>query len=246
MRVIFSVFLTSFAFASGSVSATVFDFANLKYSGGTNTGFLPTDGVSCSSGDLCSSDVNSGVFNGDLTFTQDGLTVLATGQYQGNVAAVVQDHVNGYNGQLSGPNAIGAGLGVYHVVPVDNSDDNVTAGESLHLHFDQNIMLQSLGLRSEGHTTIGWGTNRTFEYSFDGSTWTEALLPTNVGQFGLSHTGQDLYVRFGDANPDQFYISSITVSPVPEPETYAMLLVGLGLVAFAVHRRRNDLNFSRN
>jgi len=32
-------------------------------------------------------------------------------------------------------------------------------------------------------------------------------------------------------------IASVTVTPVPEPETYAMLLAGLGLVGFAARRK---------
>ena len=35
------------------------------------------------------------------------------------------------------------------------------------------------------------------------------------------------------------YSGNISVSPVPEPETYAMLLVGLGLVGFMTRRRRS-------
>jgi hypothetical protein len=32
------------------------------------------------------------------------------------------------------------------------------------------------------------------------------------------------------------------VSPIPEPETYAMLLAGLGLIAFIARRRKNLRN----
>jgi hypothetical protein len=32
----------------------------------------------------------------------------------------------------------------------------------------------------------------------------------------------------------------ITAAPIPEPETYAMLLAGLGLLAFIARRRRNE------
>lgn len=35
-------------------------------------------------------------------------------------------------------------------------------------------------------------------------------------------------------------ISTLTISPVPEPETYAMLLAGLGLVGFSVRRRQQN------
>lgn len=225
---------------------TVFDFANLKYISNTFSGFLPTDGFSCTGGDKCSSNIASSL-NGDLTYVKNGITVHALGSFNGGVygvgAAVVQDHENGYNGQLSGTTAIGAGLGVYHKNN-DNSDDNITVGEAIKLHFDQVVTLSSVGLRSEGHKTTDWLTGAKFEYSFDNTNWTSALLPKNVGQFALTHTGQDFYFRYdmkaGDIK-DQFYISSMTVAPVPEPETYAMMLAGLGLVGVAVRRRKQKL-----
>jgi hypothetical protein len=36
------------------------------------------------------------------------------------------------------------------------------------------------------------------------------------------------------------YGGTISVSPVPEPQTYAMLLAGLGLLAFTARRRKNS------
>jgi hypothetical protein len=240
MRVLSVVSL--FTLLSGPVVAApvVFDFANLKYNGSTNSGFLPTDGIACSGGDLCSSNIASSL-SGDLSFTNGGLTVHAQGSYKGgdfgSKAAVVQDHENGYNGLLSGTKAIGAGLGVYHKKD-DTSDDNITEKEAIWLHFDQNVSLSSVGFRAEGHNTTGWDRNATFQYSFDNSTWTSGLLPRNVGQFALSHTGHDFYFRYGGAHADQFYISSMTVSAVPEPETYAMLLIGLGLVSFSLRSKK--------
>ena len=174
--------LTLLALTSAPVAAAPivdFDFANLKYSGGINTGFLPTDGIACSGGDLCSSNIASSL-SGDLTFTNGGLTVHAKGSYDGSTygskAAVVQDHENGYNGKLSGADAIGAGLGVYHKKD-DTSDDNVTSKEAIWLHFDQAVELFSVGFRAEGHNTTGWISNATFQYSFDNSTWSTGLLP---------------------------------------------------------------------
>lgn len=235
--------LTFLALASGPVAAApvVFDFANLKYNGSVNSGFLPTDGIACSGGDLCSSNITSSL-SGDLTFTNSGLTVHAQGSYDGKPfgfkAAVVQDHENGYNGKLSGKDAIGAGLGVYHVKN-DNSDDNITSKEKIWLHFDQPVTLSSVGFRADGHNTTSWDSNATFQYNFNNSsTWTQGFLPKNVGQFALSHTGQDFYFKFGGDHADQFYISSMTVSAVPEPETYAMLLAGLGLLGFSARCRK--------
>lgn len=45
----------------------------------------------------------------------------------------------------------------------------------------------------------------------------------------------------GITNPNaQSYGGTLSVSPVPEPKTYAMLLAGLGLLAFTARRRRNN------
>lgn len=241
MRILSALALLALTSAPVAAMPTVvFDFANLKYSGGINTGFLPTDGIACSGGDLCSSNIASSL-SGDLTFSNGGLTVHAKGSYNGGAfgsgAAVVQDHDNGYNGKLSGKDAIGAGLGVYHL-KTDTSDDNITSKEAIWLHFDQVVDLSSVGFRAEGHNTTGWVDGATFKYSFDNATWFTGLLPKNVGQFALDHTGQDFYFKFGGAHADQFYISSLTVSAVPEPETYAMLLAGLGLIGFSLRRKK--------
>lgn len=224
-------------------ATTVFDFANLKYNANTFSGFLPTDGVACSGGDLCSSNINS-VLGGDLTFENGGITVHASASYNGGAfgvgAAVVQDHENAYNGKLAGADAIGAGLGVYHKKN-DNSDDNITTGEAIKLHFDTVVTLNAVGLRSDGHNTTQWAKNSTYQYSYDNVNWITAPLPLKVGQVTLSHTGQDFYFRFGGGKPDQFYLSSVTVTAVPEPETFAMLLAGLGVVgAYGRRRSRKD------
>ena len=239
---------------TGTTAAATFDFANLTYDGSGTAlsdfaGFKPSDGIFCTGGDLCSSNVNGGTLGGDLTFQSGGITVLATGSYNGGTASVVQDHDNGYNGLLYGSTAIGAGLGVYHIVnPTDNSDDNITAGEVLKLSFDQVVSLSDVGLRAEGHNTTAWLANATFEYSTNGTTWTSALLPdngvvgnTNAGRFVLNLTGQDFYFRYGGQTPDQFYISSVTVAAVPEPETYALMGLGLGLIGFMARRRKFGL-----
>ena len=56
---------------------------------------------------------------------------------------------------------------------------------------------------------------------------------------GLSFTGNDLSVTIHRSNAWVFLSEvEFNVSPVPEPETYAMLLAGLGLIGFAVRRRK--------
>ena len=211
--------------------AATFEFDNLKWNGTTNTGFLPTDGVRCTGGDLCSSDVDHNVRNGDLTFVSGGLTVHATAFYHGNVAAVMQDHENGFN--LS--KHIGAGLGVYHLSH-DSSDDNVTSGEKLVLTFDHAVELTSFGLRADGHNATDWINNGTF--LFDGQ---EMKLPKGTGVVNaLDVIAKSFTFEFGGRHPDQFYLSSLTVSAIPEPSTYALMAMGLGAVAFVARRRKQD------
>ena len=45
----------------------------------------------------------------------------------------------------------------------------------------------------------------------------------------------------GDADYDDFVVGVNFVSSVPEPETFAMILAGLGLIGFSTRRRKNDI-----
>ncbi len=209
---------------SSASAASVFDFSNLTFNGVVNQGFLPTPLIPCTAGDLCSSNVDGNVRNGALTYTQGGINVAATGTYNNAVAAVVQDHENGYVAHT-----IGAGLGVYHVSG-NTSDDNITAGERLTLTFDRLVNLSSIELRSEGHNTTGWLTGATF--LFNGAS---TLLKGTMS--GLNLTGTTFTFAYGGTNADQFYLGAMTVSAVPEPEAFAMLLAGLGVIGVVGRRR---------
>ena len=210
-------------------SAATFDFANLQYNSSVNTGFLPTDGIACTGGDLCSSNVDGGIRNGDLTFTSGGITVAATAMFGNNVAAVVQDHENSFNAL----NKIGAGLGVYHLTG-DDSDDNVTVGGTLVMTFSQVVHLTGISLRSEGHNVTGWMQGSTF--LLNGA---NRSLPIGSGEIALDLTGTQFTFAYGGEWADQFYLSGMTaVAAVPEPETYALMLAGLAAVGFVARRRR--------
>jgi PEP-CTERM motif len=212
--------LASAAFGTALLPASAANFDFYKLGNGAGD-FLPTDGVACTGGDLCSSNVNGGVLNDNLTFTTGGITAVATGTYNNAVVAVVQDHQAGWTFASS------AGLGVYHVTG-DTSDDNVTTGEKLTITFDRVVNLSAIGLRAEGHNVNGWPTGSTF--LFNG---TSTLLPDNVGSIALNQTGQVFTFAFGGVQPDQFYLASMSVAAVPEPGTYALAAVG-----FVARRRR--------
>lgn len=86
-----------------------------------------------------------------------------------------------------------------------------------------------------------------FQTSFDGSHWsgsTPVALATDVNGFfsasqivtGLS-AGPTYWFRISGTTVGADY--SLNLAPVPEPETYAMLLAGLGLMGFIARRRKS-------
>lgn len=206
-------------------SAAQFDFYKLKSPVG-GSDFTPSGpSFNCTGGDKCSSNVDAGSFGGSLSYSNAGVSLDASGSFMGGVASAVQDHENGWSA------TVGAGLGVYHKTG-DTSDDNITSGEMLTITFDQVVTLTAIGLRSEGHNFTSWGAGKTF--LLDG---VSTLLPQNVGSIAVNMTGQVFTFAYGGTNADQFYLSSLTAVPVPEPQSWAMLLAGLGALGFTLRRR---------
>jgi hypothetical protein len=226
MRVTSLAALVAVAALSGPALAAQFDFYKLNQPNGGVGDFLPTDGIKCTSFDLCSSDVDAGVFGGDLTFKNSGITVLATGTHKGKTASAVQDSEKNWSATK------GAGLGVYHQKG-NSGDDNITVDEVLTLTFDQAVTITRLELRSEGHNFNSWTKGATFLLN-----GVDTLLPQGTGFLTPNLSGTVFTFAYGGQSPDQFYVSAITAVPVPEPGTYAMLLAGLGAVGFVARRRR--------
>lgn len=55
------------------------------------------------------------------------------------------------------------------------------------------------------------------------------------GNYKLNIAGYKL-----DPTLSASYAGNISISPVPEPETYAMLLAGLGMIGFSIRRRKQN------
>ncbi|MEO8351989.1 MAG: hypothetical protein ABI680_09670 [Chthoniobacteraceae bacterium] len=216
-----------------SASAVDFDFYKLGRGG---LDFLPTDGIAATGGDLTSSNVLGGIFDGDLTFTIGSLTAYATGTHNGSSAAVIQDAEAGWD-NVRGD---GAGLGVYQskyggsMHPnIDTSDDNVTSGETLTITFNQQVKLTAIGLSAEGHNTTNWFAGATF--LLDG---VSTALPTGSGIINLNETGSVFTFAFDDSRTgDQFYLASLTASAVPEGGA-TLALLGLSTLTLGALRKR--------
>ncbi len=246
--IVFMALFSTAAFASAATAT--YDFSNLK-ANGSGGSFLPSETLNagywkCTSGDLCSSNIDhSDTLGGDLKYTVNGITATATGSYNdgfssgglSTVASVVQDHEDNY----SAHNKIGAGLGVYHKIG-DTSDDNVTVGETLKLTFSKVVTLSAISLRSDGHNTTNFAAGSTF--LLNGSPLKLAGTPY-LGDH--QYTGTVFTFTFdnslrhkGTYNGDQFYLGGVTVSAIPENDTWAMMVGGLGLLAIAARRRPAD------
>lgn len=76
---------------------------------------------------------------------------------------------------------------------------------------------------------------QTFSFSTERSITTS--IEKNYGLFN-SVIGTSSYIEDGRiVGPDFLYIPPVPVSPVPENETYAMMIAGLGLLGFIGRRR---------
>jgi len=80
----------------------------------------------------------------------------------------------------------------------------------------------AIDLRMNGDLTTGYGF---LNWAYGG-----------VGSIVDGHTSDGNQLGFGAIE-----VFTVSVSPVPEPETYAMLLAGLGLLGFAVKRRKQTV-----
>lgn len=104
---------------------------------------------------------------------------------------------------------------------------------------NQTLFSQSSSLSGKAKSTLSQDIEGEFTFEYDKAFQLTANLNTSsanggMADFNLASLGSSLVLPVG---AQMLSASSLYVQAVPEPETYAMLLAGLGLVGFAARRR---------
>ena len=89
-------------------------------------------------------------------------------------------------------------------------------------------------LASDHNANYNLFTNLPFAFSSSATFWTSTIDPSDM----TKATAYQLNSGESSLAPLDAGLRAMAVSPVPEPETYAMLLAGLGLVGFVARRRK--------
>lgn len=107
--------------------------------------------------------------------------------------------------------------------------------------FDTNLgvpvidLKDSLGnyiLKNPDHATLNPAADGSYSYYYPNSY--SGFIPLAAGKYTVNFNyGPKVTSLTGGT-----YTGGITVAAVPEPETYAMLLAGLGLIGFSARRRK--------
>ena len=170
---------------------------------------------------------NTSPFN--WTQGTENLTLTATAFFEGQASFVYLDSGNAGMGVCS------SGLTQSSAQCSIASDDNITTGEVLTWNFDQSISALDFTLKDTNHNTF----TSSIMYSInDGSSW--ETLSSNYSLAFTNSIDEISFKTIGSASNEQFYMNAVnaTVSAVPEPSTYALMIAGLGLVGFMARRRK--------
>jgi hypothetical protein len=92
--------------------------------------------------------------------------------------------------------------------------------------------------------SFDFSSNSGYQNTFFDSTLVSSIsAPTSLTHYsiGVTGTGTDTLQFYGRNDPNYNTLMNVSLTgTVPEPETYAMLLAGLGLIGFISYRRKND------
>lgn len=140
--------------------------------------------------------------------------------------------------------ASGAGLVTYTYLGKEAGYQNIFFAPSTTPVWQINVS----GSPSIGASVVKNTSGGILDFKFEGNTGNFAVnggawsLYTSIGLIKENYNGYDFIIGYNDSfsthNDWDDMVIGVNIAPIPEPETYALLLAGLGLLGFAARRRR--------
>jgi hypothetical protein len=225
-----------------SISVYAYDYGNANYQSSYQYGFGALNAAASTALSQASGSIGSGL--GNLPYTSvssSGSTVGGAGNQQGYFGS-------SSNGASSSFTLSANTIAIFSATGATNAATTVgynplTGGNESGYSIAQLTASGSAGingsqsmsdyLNSYAYSTATWDpVTSTYKYSGQQDNKSGLLSVSFVNTTGRSLTGsfQAYTYAYGYS----------TISPVPEPETYAMLLAGLGMMGFMVRRRKGE------
>jgi PEP-CTERM motif len=172
------------------------------------------------------------------TYTKDGITINFSATKSGSAAYAYLDYGTaglGVCGALYSPKAA---FGDNECNP--GSDDNIQSGEAVTLRFNTDVMIDKAWYNNNHEG----GLLSTSKILVNGVAKGVVTMAT-YGGLGRGLIDDNYFLSAGSSitysfNPGhkQFYIDAIDVQAIPEPATLGLFGLGLGVLGFALRRRK--------
>jgi opacity protein-like surface antigen len=120
----------------------------------------------------------------------------------------------------------------------DTINFSITAGDLASAANPLNVMLSGQNVSNIDNLQYTLWSGSTSLFTYDGNNTTNFSMDLPAGDYVIKVTGN------ANGSHGGTYGFAMQLAPIPEPETYAMLLAGLGLVGFAARRRSENEKFS--